>query len=279
MEFAHMNKLNEAGTIVSWTPGDSIAYTDLLLALDKAQIDRAFAKEMAPRNAFARACKEMSENRVIDLVEDNNGVLLFQFTAKYLEKSSKQITFEKECTLSLDKTTGNVSCANLELATLANKLIREHMNKRCSADITRLIQKIFEANKGDLVPIRKQGGCYFVPFTHTDLLDQIATLLKEVGGELDRWLIQKTTDSGTNTSIAKSMSDHLLTLINDWKRVASELKETSSTETRQRRLIEWRDLRNKLKSYDGLLGGFSAKLKSELKDCAELVTNGLQEAA
>jgi hypothetical protein len=266
-----MNKLNEAGTIVSWTPGDSVAYSDLLNALDTAGIDRSYAKEMAPRNAFARACKEMSDNRVIDLVEDNNGILLFQFTHKYLAKNTKSIEFTKECTLSLDKTSGNVSCANLELATLANKLIREHMNKRCSADITRLIQKIFEANKGDLVPIRKQGGCYFVPFTHTDLLDKITILLKEVGGEVLPFLIQKTSDSGTNTSIAKSMADHLLTLINDWKRVAAELKETSSTETRERRLIEWRDLRTKLRSYDSLLGGFSAKLQQELKSCVDMV--------
>lgn len=271
----------EAGAIVTWvSPDHKVKFSDLQDALENAGLKRELAKAMAPKNAFARSAKELSENRVIDRIPDDKcarqGLIKFQFTAKHLQGG--ELEYAKECTLYLKKDDGQITCDNEELRQAAERLLAQHLEQRLPADITRLIQSIFESQGGDLVPIRKQGGCYFVPFTHTALLNSVDKFMNSIGGSLDQWAIPKSS-AETNNTIARNMSDYILGLIAQWRESMAIINERSSTAVLIRRMETAKEIRMKLKAYHSLLGGFSKQLEKELFDGEEHLVEQANAAA
>ena len=60
------------GEIVTWTcSGVTVRHTDLVAALREAGLDEAVARELAPRHAFTRACKKLSDQRIIRPVSED----------------------------------------------------------------------------------------------------------------------------------------------------------------------------------------------------------------
>jgi hypothetical protein len=54
------------GEIITWTcPGLAVRHLDLIQALRTAGLDEGVARELAPRHAFTRACKRLSDQRII----------------------------------------------------------------------------------------------------------------------------------------------------------------------------------------------------------------------
>ena len=52
-----------------------------LQALREAGLDEGVARELAPRHAFARACRKLSERRIIRPIAEDADTIRFQFTA------------------------------------------------------------------------------------------------------------------------------------------------------------------------------------------------------
>ncbi len=53
------------GEIITWTcAGVTVKYADLIAALKEAGLDESVARELAPRHAFTRACKKLSDARI-----------------------------------------------------------------------------------------------------------------------------------------------------------------------------------------------------------------------
>jgi hypothetical protein len=254
----------QAGNIASWeSPKDEVLFSDLRTALDINGFDEELAKELAPRNAFSRACKQMCEDRVIDKVEETDKQIKFQLTKKALVGT--ELEYTKECDLFLDKESGRVDGSNEQLAKHAEALVIHHQNVRCSADITRLIQKIFQTAGGDLVPLRKQGGVYFVPHTHTDLIHRIGSLMAAIGGTLNLFAVDAG-DEKTKESVANQMTDHLLALIGDFKNSCRGISADTATSTLERRVETAQQIRGKLESYQSLLSGYASKISTEIED-------------
>src|SRR5215218_1636713 len=71
------------GQIITWAcSGVSIRHADLIGALRDSGLDESVARELAPRHAFARACKKLSEARIIRQVGEDDNSITFQFTAE-----------------------------------------------------------------------------------------------------------------------------------------------------------------------------------------------------
>ena len=69
------------GEILTWScSGVKIRLTDLVEALRDAGLDEGVARELAPRHAFSRACKKLSEARIIRPVAEDAHHITFQFT-------------------------------------------------------------------------------------------------------------------------------------------------------------------------------------------------------
>lgn len=266
-----------AGSIVSWeSPREEVLFTHLRDALSSNGFDEDYAKELAPRNAFSRAAKQMKEDRVIDKVEETKEEIKFQLTKKSLVGT--ELEYTKECDLFLNKETGRVHGTDNELATHAESLVFHHQAVRCSADITRLIQRIFDNAGGDLVPVRKQGGVYFVPHTHTELIHRIGSLMSTLGGAVNLFAIDAS-DEKTKESVAEQMTDHLLNLLEDFKGNCEGLSKDSGQAVIQRRVDNVTEIRSKLQSYESLLSGYASKIASEIESAERVLLEAVVRAA
>src|SRR4051812_15161982 len=173
------------GEIITWScSGVSIKLTDLIEALRDAGLDEGVARELAPRHAFSRACKRLSEARIIRPIAEDATTITFQFTKESRASDSYEYTLETR--LTLEKGTGKVSCDLAGLATLAQEELDRCIAARNGADVTRAIQRLFERN-ADLFPIREKGGVYFVPDRHSAFVDRIDRFVKRLNGSLRRF--------------------------------------------------------------------------------------------
>src|SRR5215218_6296029 len=158
------------GEVIAWAcPGVSVTHADLVRALEAAGLDPGVARELAPRHAFSRACKRLSDQRIIRPVSEDAATIKFQFTAE--SREGDRYEYRLETTLTLDKQTGSVSCELPGLATMAQEELDRCIAVRTGSDVTRVIQKLFE-RQADLFPIRPQGGCYFCAIRHAGFIDR-----------------------------------------------------------------------------------------------------------
>ena len=106
------------GEVIAWAcPGLSVPHTDLVRALDAAGLDPGVARELAPRPAFSRACRRLSDQRIIRPVSEDAATVKFQFTQE--SREGDRFAYVLETMLTLDKQTGSVTCERPGLATLA----------------------------------------------------------------------------------------------------------------------------------------------------------------
>src|SRR2546423_742417 len=89
------------GEILAWAcPGLSVAHAALVTALTDSGLDAGVARELAPRHAFSRACRKLSEQRIIRPVSEDANTVKFQFTQESREGDRFEYTLETM--LSLD---------------------------------------------------------------------------------------------------------------------------------------------------------------------------------
>ena len=186
------------GEVITWScPGVAVRHADLVGALRDAGLDEAVARELAPRHAFARACKKLSEARIIRQVGEDDRAIRFQFTAEH--KDGDRYSYDLETMLALDKSTGEVTCDLPGLATLAQGQLDHCLRARTGGDVTRVVQRLFE-RRADLFPVREKGGCYFVPHEHAGFVDRVQAFLGRIGGRLARFPVPAGTPGGTGPS-------------------------------------------------------------------------------
>lgn len=263
----------QVGVIVSWNaPKEPVAIGDLRVALMTHGFDVDLAKDMAPRNAFSRAIKDLNKERIIRRAEEDEDKIKFQFTREALVDTEFEYT--KECDLYVDKSSGCVTGTDAALAIHAESLLRHHMGIRISGDITRLVQKIFANAGGDLIPIREQGGVYFVPQTHADLVARVGMLLNAVGGKLKPFHLNDSEE--TKQSVASDLTTHLLGLIEDFKRSIDSLSKETNPNVIERRIEVANELRGKMDAYRFLLSGYLGTIEDEMKAAEDLL---IQSAA
>lgn len=257
--------LGTLGEIVSWRAPKEVRFVDLQAAMKTAGIDEKLLREMLPRHAFSRAARKLAEGRIIRQVEENDTTITFQFTKEHLK--GNQYEYALETHLKLDKATGGVDCPIAGLQTMAKGLVDGELKVRKATDVSRLVQRTFETNKGDLIPIREQGGVYFVPESHAELADRIDELLRACGGSLRRFKVSAD-GASTSKSVAEAMNEHFLQMISEFKTSCDEIVVGEASPTiAKRRTERVRELRVKLGAY-----------KDILQDYAEQIEKGIDEA-
>src|SRR4051795_12148817 len=114
------------GEIITWNcAGTAIGHSELVAALRDSGLDPGGAREMLPRHAFARACRKLSEARIIRKVDEDETSIRFQFTAERREGGHFQ--YDLETMLTLRKADGAIECDLPGLATLAREALDESM--------------------------------------------------------------------------------------------------------------------------------------------------------
>lgn len=204
------------GELVTWSCGGvKVTYADVVRALKDADLDHNVARRLLPRNAFKRACKALSGNRVIrEIKELSSSVeLVFQFTREKLE--NKEFVYETEDLVRIHRETGAITCGSEELRQLAQSLLDSAVESRTGSDVTRIIQRLFEQH-AEMYPVRDRGGIYFCPIAFKEFVDKIASFMAAMNGTLDRWPVpaglassKKSVKESLDAGIARAIEDHL----------------------------------------------------------------------
>lgn len=273
--FAAASAAELLGEVITWNcSGVSIQHPTLVAALRDAGLDEAVARELAPRHAFARACRKLSEQRIIRQVAEDAATITFQFTKESLE--GETFKYSLEAKLELEKATGKVTCTDSpELEARAQAALDECIGARTAGDVTRVIQKLFE-RKADLFPIREQGGCYFVPAEHQSFLERIDAFVRVLNGKLGRFPIPKGTPHG-DRSVRDAVADGLEAVVEEHRRAIEEFTTDTRGGTIERAAERIRQTRFKVEAYAEYLGSQRERLEDELTAAQERLRERVEE--
>ncbi|VTU01480.1 unnamed protein product [Gemmataceae bacterium] len=240
------------GEVLAWAcPGAAVTHAALVRALEDADLDPGVARELAPRHAFTRACKRLSDQRIIRPVSEDATTVKFQFTHESREGDHFEYTVETM--LTLDKQTGAVTCELPGLATLAQEELDRCIAARTGGDVTRVVQKLFE-RQADLFPIRPQGGCYFCPAVHAGFTDKVQDLLDRVGGRLLRFPVPAGTPEG-DRSVTRAVADGLAAVVAEHRAAVESFGADTRDDTLRRAAEKIRVTKFKVRAYAEYLSG------------------------
>jgi hypothetical protein len=248
------------GHIITWRVPTRVALDTLRTAMQDAGIDDALAGELHPSHALSRALRELAREqpRVVKrLPKDDAGLTRFQLTREYLEEQG--VSYEREAVLTL--TEGRVSGDNAEIVSKASDLLSEHLATRLTSDLTRLVQRIVSNAGTDLIPVREQGGAYFVPEGHA-VVAQLAALLERIDGRLKVFAV--TLGHGTDQSVAETVTEYLLGQIDELRKAMDGITSESRRDAREKRLARVGELKQRLQSYQTLLAGYAGRVQEEV---------------
>jgi hypothetical protein len=260
--------LDLLGEIIAWNLPENtvVPYADLINYLRVAGLDEKVAREMRPRHAFARAAKQLAEQRIIRCIEDKPHKMRFQFTKEdRVGQGSAEFVYNKETILELDKDTGAILSEDGNSVTLvaeASRLLEKARNERLTADISRYIMVLFE-RQADLFPVRNAGGVYFVPQQHIAFVQQIQTLVEQLNGNVTRFPVPKGTQQG-NKSVREAVQTGLQTLIEEHLKAVEDFGTDNRPSTLEKQVAKIEQTKFKIEAYAEYLGDQQDKLKVNL---------------
>ena len=253
----------QLGQIVSWRVPTSVSVDTLRAALGAARLDPELAGDLHPRYVLARALRDMKSGRVIcRLKQIDENTVSFQLTLQ--QAGATQVDYKREAVVTLDLHSGVVTADDPGIEAKARELVREHAAKRLTNDLTRLVQHVYDKHRADLIPIRDQGGAYFVPDLHKALVDQSRLFLLAIGGRLNSFAVRLGC-SDTAESVAESMAEYLQRLIEEFRVSCADITMDSRRDVVNRRNERAAELRRRLECYRGLLGAAATGIDTAIE--------------
>lgn len=246
-----LSQLELIGEVVTWETANG-TFAQVIAALQKASLDEASARRLVPTQAFDRAIKQLSDNRVIDAVRRDKDEVVFQFTKKKHENGNgtgePEISFEKEAFVRLERSTGKITCqAYPELEKFVQQELDRVTEHRTGGDVSNIVKGILE-EKTDLIPLRSAGGAYLILKEQLAVADQLDAFLKELGGYINRFPIPKGTPQG-DAAVAISVEQYLKGLLDGLKKKVTDFSASTKPETLTARAKEISKLRVKIEAY------------------------------
>ncbi len=256
------------GEIITWkVQGVAISHADLISGLMASDLDCDVARELAPRNAFARACSKLDSERIIRKVAEDHATITFQFTREALEEG--KFSYHFESLIFVNKHSGKITSENLELEQLAKEEFCRCMEARTASDVTRLIQRLFERH-ADLFSIRDQGGVYFVPETHHGFIAKVENFLKNIGGTLQRFPIPAGSPQG-DRAVQDAVASGLQGIIEEHLEAVTMFGKDTRPETLRKAEEKIRATRLKIQGYGFYLDKKRDDLEASLQQASELL--------
>jgi hypothetical protein len=250
------------GHIITWRVPARVTLDSLRAAMSEAGIPEELAGDLHPRHALARALHEMAHGQpriVRRLPADDQDQPRMQLTREYLSKVG--LEYQRECVLTL---VGSVVRGDdAAIAVEAQRLLEEHIGTRLTSDLTRLVQRVVEDSGTDLIPVREQGGAYFVP-AGAAVVAKLAILLERIAGRISMFAV--TIGHGSDESIANTLADYLINQIGEFRTSIEGLGEDARSDVRARRIERIGALRMRLDSYRTLLAASADRVANVLRE-------------
>jgi hypothetical protein len=251
------------GYIISWHVPQVVELQALRTALTQAGLDPDLAPDLKPAALVARTAgfiaKLTSNQTDTKRLSRPVGHAARQITRE--EVVNDTLAYAKEAALTLDQN-GAVACDDPTIAQMVPSSSSEVWRTRTASDVTRIVQKVVESVGSDLIPVREQGGAYFVPDGHR-VIGQIGSLLQSIGGSLSTFACML--GHGTDLSVASVITDYMLKQIGELKTAIDELNEKGiRSDVKSRRLTRVAELRERIGAYAALIGTQEQKLTDAL---------------
>lgn len=261
--------------------GSRYQYSAVVEALTLAGLDPKKAREFLPRNAWSRACRRLAEQRVIDVIREDEEEALFQFSRRHLAEDrtegGQQIEYRKEIKILLDKDSGNLFCRDESVLQQARIELEKCMGERTNNDVTSIVHRLFRAN-GDLMPLPGAAGVYLVPIKFRDFLRKVEAFLTKLGRKPHIVPIPEGTEDGDRT-VQETVAEYLGSLIQDHETAVEGFGESTRNGTFDAAAKRINETRVKVEAYalylmdrkDELLAAVDAA-KAKLAEAVERLT-------
>lgn len=266
------------GHIITWQSPTSVTLGALRDGLAAAGIDTKLARDLSDYSKLARTARGLargthgadSQKRIARPID---GKRARQLTRE--QKENDGLRYNREAVLELsDAGTLRVDAPELVDAAVAEfAAVKE---RRSASDVTRLVKRIVEHAGTDLMPLREQGGVYFVPSGHV-VVDQLAKLLGAIGGSLRKFAC--TMGDGSEASIAAVVSEYLVSEINALRESVAELDSDARNDVKTRRMERLGELRAKMAAYADLLSTGASTVQSALDAADKMIVAKLSAAS
>lgn len=257
------------GDIVSWSVRGTYKASRIKIALAGSGLNEKECRDLIPRNAFARICKELADQRIIKKLDESPTTINFQFTKEYM--AGDRFEYEYETVLTLEKKTGRITCDIRELADKATEAMVEVCEHRTAPDVTRIIQRVFTKN-ADLFPVREQGGCYFVPKDFSDILQCVTDFCEKLQIKLGRFPVVAGDPSG-DASVRDVVVNGLRGMIEEHREAIEKFDPNTPDAVFERTAMKLKVTKHKLESYSEFLQSEQEKLEEELAKAKEILTD------
>lgn len=251
-----------AGFIVSWHVPATVELSALRESLKQAGLDPDLAPDLKPAALMARTAgfiAKLTSDDVSKKLSRPSGHGARQITRE--EAHGDDLAYTKEASVSLDAN-GLVTCDDPTIAQMLPSSTSTVYSTRTASDVTRIVQKVVESVGSDLIPVREQGGAYFIPSGNA-VINQVGSLLEGIGGSLSTFAC--TIGHGSDASIANVIADYMLKQIGDLKTSIDDLNEAGiRSDVKSRRLSRVAELRERLGAYSTLISTQGERLSTAL---------------
>jgi hypothetical protein len=259
--------------------GKKNTHLEIVTSLTTNGLDKDVARQLLPRQAFARACEKLSKNRVIDKLREDKDDILFQFSKQYAEDDSteggKQVGYRKEVKILLEKTTGKLACKDDRVREDAQKLLDQCMEERTTSDVSAIVVKLLKSNT-DIVPLA--NGAWFVRPDETPFVDKVQSFLQNLGRNLSRLSIPKGNKNNDHT-IAQSVVKYVEGLLEGLRDRTEQLSLNTRAATSSTIAKERNEIRSKIGAFSSILGDYSTQLMEEAEEDDNQLRETLEKLA
>jgi hypothetical protein len=253
-----------AGYIVSWHVPATVELSGLRTALVQAGLPPDMAPDLKPGSLVARASSYIARaTSVKDARKLSRPVTHAsrQITREEIDPLAN-LTYTKEAEIHFDDATGKLASSEPSVSATLDDTTAHITETRTASDVTRTVQRAVEMAGSDLIPVRDQGGAYFIPAGHA-VISQVGELLEAIGGELSTFAC--TLGHGSDESIANVITDYMLKQIGELKTSIDELNEKGiRSDVKSRRLTRVAELRERISAYATLVNTQGSKLTDAL---------------
>lgn len=241
-----------AGFIVSWKVPDVVDVTVLRAALRTAKLDEDLAPDLKPASVVSRTSSYLAKARSgasHKLLSRAVGYGKRQITLE--EPDGDDLKYTREAAIGLAADGFTVESDSPLLTPILPSTVITIKATRTASDITRIVQRVVEGAGSDLIPVREQGGAYFIPSGH-GIVGAVQTLLEGIGGELSKFAC--TLGHGSDESIANTIADYMLKQVSELQESIDGLNEAGvRSDVKSRRLSRVAELRERLGAYATLI--------------------------
>lgn len=253
----------KAGHLVSWTVLGTVDVIQLRHAITLAYGDSAVAAamvpELSPETQVARVAANIAAARgqwgAAKRLSRRSAARARQITREDVTVNGAEVelAYAREAGISWDDATGLIVCDDSSIPISAHQAAIRMT--RTASDVTKIIQLTVESAGLDLIPIREQGGVYFIAEDGSaPLLARLDTIVT-VGarGRLSVFSCLIGDTPTEDASIANAVTAFLLNSIDSLNDAVAKVSEDSRDATKGKRLAEIGALRARLAAYGSLL--------------------------